>query len=370
MSSPLAPSLSRSNLRNLTQDNEDEQGYVPTMAAYPPKLLNAQILGYITDTNGIKYSRDIGCSFLFNGVQYFMFGDTFCFDKDGHFVGITSNTIAEVGIQNPLQPGYWSFEPDGLVQPLIPLNGWEEHKEKTEGIRTAHWCFGGIAEVQPGMGWIFYQHYEIYDREKPSRMVFKGTGLAELSVNRFSMKIQAARNGNTPLFGPDEPRLGSICTLVEGSFIYLYSHMGEKVILSRVSTSRAHRKSEYRFWIGNCYGLSPKDAINVLPDMQQGQVIHSDLFGHHKCYIFIGCSRFADSQIIMGFSSNLVGPFTFLSIAKAIGIDRPLDYMYCMYPHPWALRGTQESRGDLLVTWSEHWPGGVVAAKLRFQIGK
>ena len=363
-------SWSKSNLLSLKNDAIEEEGYVPAMIAYPPKLLGKQIIGYITDTNEIKYSRDIGSSFQFNGVQYYMFGDTFCYDKKKQFVGVTSNTVAQVGIDSPLQSTYRNIDAKGVVKPLIPQTATEEKGEKYQGIRTAHWCFGGVIEIQPGSGLVFYQHWEIYEKERPSRMKYIGTGLAELSVSRYSRKIQAARSGKIPMFGPDEPKPGSICTLVKEGHIYLYSHMSQSVILARVSINKAHKKSEYRYWTNGCYGESWRDADNILPDMQQGQVVHTNLFGPERPFTFIGCTRFADSQITMGFSSTLEGPFTFFKLGKATGIEQPQGFMYCMYPHPWAIENNRESRGNLLVTWSEHWPGGVVAAKLKFESGK
>lgn len=83
-------------------------------------------------------------------------------------------------------------------------------------------------------------------------------------------------------------------------------------------------------------------------------------------YVFIGVNRWADSGIMMGCSKSLEGPFEMFKVAEATGIDHKDNYMYCIYPHPWAFK---EVDGELMVTWSEHWPGGVVAAKLTFQMG-
>ena len=71
---------------------------------------------------------------------------------------------------------------------------------------------------------------------------------------------------------------------------------------------------------------------------------------------------------MVGAATTLEGPWELFPVYTA----RPLDdgdeysYMYCIYPHDWAF---DEEYGMLMVTWSEHWPGGVVAAKLTFKMG-
>ena len=67
----------------------------------------------------------------------------------------------------------------------------------------------------------------------------------------------------------------------------------------------------------------------------------------------------------MGWANSPQGPWKFTHIADAADIGGPEGYKYAMYPHPWAF---EESDGELMVTWSEHWPGGVVAAKLTFEM--
>ena len=77
------------------------------------------------------------------------------------------------------------------------------------------------------------------------------------------------------------------------------------------------------------------------------------------------CSR-ADSQVMVGASANLEGPWELTPVFKAYGL-RYESWMYCIYPHQWAF---DEADGEVLVTWSEHWPGNVIAARLRFEIGR
>ena len=63
-------------------------------AAYPPKVEDVDILGYVEEESGLFHSRDIGRSFELAGKIYLVFGDTFCKNSGGEFAGLASNTIA------------------------------------------------------------------------------------------------------------------------------------------------------------------------------------------------------------------------------------------------------------------------------------
>jgi hypothetical protein len=103
--------------------------------------------------------------------------------------------------------------------------------------------------------------------------------------------------------------------------------------------------------------------------MQHGAIYRTNMFAPEAGikYAFIGVTRWADNGVMMGCSKSLEGPYEIFKIAAATGIDHPDNYMYCVYPHPWAFK---EEDGVMMVTWSEHWPGGVVAAKLIFEMGE
>ena len=124
-----------------------------------PKFADPEILGYLTDINGIGYSRDIGRSFTLGGNAYHIFGDTFCKDSTGEFVGLVSNSVSMVVDKNkPLESSYLCIKDNGMVEPLLPLNEKEiklqkEHPEQ----RVTLWCFSGVVEVIPGIGlmWSF-----------------------------------------------------------------------------------------------------------------------------------------------------------------------------------------------------------------------
>lgn len=63
------------------------------------------------------------------------------------------------------------------------------------------------------------------------------------------------------------------------------------------------------------------------------------------------------------------GPFETVELMTAypLGHLKNFKHTSCMYAHPWAF---SESKGDLMVTWSEGGPeGNVVAIKIRFEQG-
>ena len=122
-----------------------------------PKFAEPEILGYLTDINKIKYSRDIGRSFTLGGNVYYIFGDTFCYDCNGDFVGLPSNTVSMITDKaKPLESSYLCIEDSGLVEPLIPLNEEETQLAKDHpGRRITLWAFGGVVEISPGVGLIW-----------------------------------------------------------------------------------------------------------------------------------------------------------------------------------------------------------------------
>ena len=127
--------------------------------AYPPVVESVEIIGYIKDQNGIGYSRDIGRSFQLAGKTYYIFGDTFCKNKDGDFVGISNNTVARVDdIANFAVSRYQKIDEIGKVDTFLKLTDEETAFElQNKGKRVMLWAFGGAVELQPGVGRVWYQ---------------------------------------------------------------------------------------------------------------------------------------------------------------------------------------------------------------------
>lgn len=70
-------------------------------------------------------------------------------------------------------------------------------------------------------------------------------------------------------------------------------------------------------------------------------------------------------MVQIGAAERLEGPFDLTPICKATGINHDEKPKYCMYPHIFA---SNIPKRELVITWSEHPPGGVIAAKLKFQV--
>ena len=341
------------------------------VALYPPVVDKIEVLGYVNDTSNIAYSRDIGRSFILNGRVYYMFGDTFCKTKKGVFVGIQSTTSSIVCDESkPTESTYLTKQEDGLVDPLVPLTEAEHRKEKIpwkDGTRprVTLWAFGGMVESL-GFGWLWYQKGVVYDEEGNEDNKYKGTGIARVEADDDG-RLTIERRLPLLMFDVDEPRVGTFSSIVEGDFIYLWGDhaegYGDGIILSRVAKDALERKYCYTYWNGVCYVADWKEAKPVFGKMQSGAIFKSGLFGEDRPWIFVGCTGWADSQVMLGASATLEGPFDEKAVFKAQGIDYPNKIMYCVYPHTWAL---DEQNGELMVSWSEECPGGVVGAKVCF----
>ena len=339
------------------------EGVIKAPATWPPVLESIDILGYVKDCNGIGYSRDIGRSSTFAGRCYYVFGDTFCKDKDGEFVGMQTNTAAIVkSAAEPLNSEYLGIQQDGMVPALVPVTVAEHRLWKDRDIRVTLWPFGGIVEVSPELGLIWYEK----GRELPDKVNEPcGVGVGRVDIDLASGKLQTLRT-EMMMFGVDEPRVGGFSSVVHGDHIYLWGHHGKDVVLARVPKNSPLHRDSYTFWDGEGYVPWWQAAVPVLKDVQHGAIIKSSLFGKDRPWVFIGCSRWLDSKIMIGASAHLEGPWELIPLCQASGIDYPDTVMYCMYPHQWAFA---EEDGELMVTWSEQWPGGVVAAKLKFEQG-
>lgn len=122
-------------------DDVEFAGY----AAFPPVVEEAKIQGYLHEMSNIEHSRDIGRSFELSGQRYYIFGDTFCKNKKGDFVGLANNTVAHVPLPaHPCLTSYLEYEENEMVKLFVPLTEEEEaFEECNEGSRVVLWMFGG-----------------------------------------------------------------------------------------------------------------------------------------------------------------------------------------------------------------------------------
>lgn len=151
-------------------------------------------------------------------------------------------------------------------------------------------------------------------------------------------------------------------------YIYLYGNFeygdrpGHNIVLARVHKHNIEHPHHYTYWNGTEYVSDPNEAATIFEKMQAGMVFHSKLFGSAKPFVFVGNNGWGDSKVVMGASASLEGPWETMTVCQATGLNYKETRMYCMYPHFWA---SKIEEGELMVTWSEQWPGGVVAAKLK-----
>lgn len=331
-------------------------------ALYPPVLEEMDVLGYIKDKNGIGYSRDIGRSAIIHDEVFFIFGDTIPKDSAGTSAGITSNTIAYVENRaSPLESAYGEISGKGKVKAFVPLNEKEiRFEEKNEGARTVFRMLGGTVDIGV-VGVVWFQKLIKYENGKED---YCGVGQARLSTYS-DCRIIVTRLPRL-LFGPNEPRIGSFSTLFHGGKVYLWGDCPDgQIILARVDQYDTAFRDRYEYWSGGNWVPRWHDAVPVLHDVLHGAIVHTNLFGEDKPFVFVGVNKQADSMVQIGAAAEVQGPFDLTALCKATGIDHDEEDKYCIYPHLWA---SNIPKRELIVTWSEGPPGGVIAAKLKFKI--
>ena len=359
-------SINASSAKSKTSSSKmaNNQGY----AAYPPRVEQVETLGYIEEVSGIFHSRDIGRSFELFGNIYLIFGDTFCNDSDGNFVGLANNTVAIIeNADKPLKSRYLETEENEFIKPFIPLTLEEQQLEKEKKGRVALWAFGGVVEMEDGSGRLWYQKSVDHGC---GNLEYHGTGVAKTTESSSPDQQPTVERKDTLVFGPDEPRMGTFTAIAEGDYLYLYGDRPDgKIILARVYNGHQEdhlgEKEAHYYWDGTDWAKDWHSAVPVIEGMQQGAIVRSTLFGEDKPFVFVGTSKWADSKVFMGASATLQGPWELNPVCEVDGIKVPKcegKWMYCIYPHLWA---STEEKAEVVISWSEQWPGGVVAARLK-----
>ena len=94
-----------------------------------------EVIDYIQDRNGLGYSRDIGRSFSLNGNNFYIFGDTFCKNPAGDFIGISNNTAAILPDKEKFcHSRYLEFNDDDTVKTFVPLTAEEKKLQRDTGM--------------------------------------------------------------------------------------------------------------------------------------------------------------------------------------------------------------------------------------------
>lgn len=132
-----------------------------------------------------------------------MFGDTFCYDDRGGFVGVTHNTIARIPDEaHPERSEYLNTDP--RVPDFIPYFPAEKKftdapENRQEHRRIVNWNFSNIIEDEPGSGtgWIFFEKVRTHGAEIEHEY---GTDVARISVSDEG-DVQVERHSEEMLFG-------------------------------------------------------------------------------------------------------------------------------------------------------------------------
>lgn len=106
-------------------------------------------------------------------------------------------------------------------------------------------------------------------------------------------------------------------------------------------------------------------AQPALFDVEYGAIVHTPLFGKDKQFLFVGANNQADNMVQIGVAERVQGPFDLMPICKATNINHDEKHRCCIYPHIFA---SNIPKRELVITWGEHPPGGIIAAKLKFKI--
>lgn len=210
--------------------------------AWPPKLVKSpHVLGEVKDVSGRQYARDLGRSIELGGHVYYIFGDTFCFNDRGEFVGVTNNTIALIpDLSDPTKCQYLDTSPK--VPEFVPHLSDEKRfcddpKNQEENKRIVTWSFGGVIEI-PGSGgqegWLITDPVETHGGNAVKQ---NGVGIAKMRITGADGKVECERVGEYPLFPGDGPIWGSISNIsASDGWTYLLSGKGLDNYMARIRT--------------------------------------------------------------------------------------------------------------------------------------
>lgn len=405
----------------MEKSDAPECGNIPR-AVYPPAAESYTRFGYLKDTNNFEYGRENGRCFTLGGRTYLIWGDSWVKDDDVSYEHIALNSVALVRDESkPFESSYQSYQENGIVNPLLTVT--EAETGFTRGFRICLWSFGGVVEMSPGEGLMWYEIMGIIPATEEGAS--EGMGIAKIKVKNdagdleairctdlafeieaipckdLALRSESKRLGEQPraktlIFKGGEPRFGSFSSILEGDFIYLWGNFGKNVYLARVDKEKPYIRAAYEYWNGSSYVKDIKKVESVfiriarkrktskkkrssikmltIPRIKQsvGQMSYgcffkSSLFGEERPWVFVGCSK-GSSKIMMGAEKRLEGPWRVYEVRDAPDhLDTISGENSCtfIFPHLWA---SNEEIGELFITCSEQDPGGTLGAKLKLKM--
>ncbi|EQL30818.1 hypothetical protein RJZ56_007214 [Blastomyces dermatitidis] len=346
-------------------------GYENHKAIFPPKVEAVHILGNVRDSNKGAHTRNIGRSSMLAGIPYYVFGQVANVSNDGYAFGTVPNAIARAAepFTDPLLTTYVSIEENGYIHPFLGLTENEVKFEQDTGLKVIISIQGGICEGElgSGKGCVWYQKLI---REKKDgvtiRNYYQGTGVAPVKVDGVTGELLNKRVlGEAILFEKHEPAFGTFCSVMHNQWYYLWGRYCEDIYLARVSLLHPFEREYYQFWNGYSFTGDIKMIAPVLTGYAHGTIYKTQLFGHNYQWAFIGSTDWNDSAVMMGAASEPQGPFEITQIASAENLLDTGAFSDCVYAHQWAYN---ETVGEVLVSWREKWPGGIIGAKFQLQM--
>ena len=255
-------------------------------AKWPPRVNSVTKLDVVREERGLKYSRDQGTSFRFLGEWYYFFGDTFCFNPQGQYIpDVVCNNIAKISdVTKPALCRYDELDSTGKCYMFIPFI---DDEIKVSNARCILWVFGGVVEVEPCVGFAWAEKCILHNDTGVTE--YCGTVLAQIGLDSKTGRLCATRLQGT-IFGSQEPRIGTLCNIVDGDYVYLF---GPTVvtILARVAKGSVAVRGAYEFWNGKTWVKEYQSGAVLFQDMQQGHVFRSKLFGPSRPWVFIGSNK-------------------------------------------------------------------------------
>lgn len=331
-------------------------GCIRPHAKYPPIMASMEALGASEDYSQRSYSRVGGRSSILGDHAYYLFGQTSWQPLEGSPVNQQNTAAIVLSPARPLVSAYLSLQEDGTPRPFVAPTVDERELTLKGGPEVRLQPTGGIVETTASTGWTYYQKEEEYAGVSQPR----GTGVMMVRVRGATGELEAYRAGGDLLFGPEEPRVGSVSSLIEGDYLYSWGHYRNQILLARVPKRKPFDRATHAFWNGDAYVEDWRAAKAVMVDIQEGAVMKSGLFGTGREWVFVGGTRWADGRVIVGAAASIEGPWEMTEVCTMVGVD-------CIYPHQWVYA---EVDGELMVSWREGHPGQVMAGKLKLKMGK
>ncbi|PBP26432.1 hypothetical protein BUE80_DR002701 [Diplocarpon rosae] len=347
----------------------NQQEHNDRRIVWPPRALYYSEMGVLRDSGGKgEISRATKAPvptqrWIWSLLTHSRFGDTFCHDASGRYIGLSENSYAMIHDRsNPNVSTYKVIQTQG--NEIVPFIARLDDDEEDWKI----WSFGGIvmenSEVEPDLR-EGYTYFEVTKPSKPLEYQHQYTGIAKVFYN-------------TATGISCEPKFGGFCAVIDpnpipdwchGMSLYVFGHRSDlckDICVARVNPRYAMRRELYMFWDGVQWSAEISSSFSIMPSMQHGQIFPTKMFGPSSPYnwAFIGCTAFGDNKVMMGRATTPEGPW---DIQTAMVVSQPKNgvFLYCVYPHPWA--DNAQETGDLTISWSESGLGGVVLmSKIRF----